>query len=163
MTNYYAVLGVRPDASFDEIRSAYRQAARQAHPDLDGNAEHFRKLQAAYEALRDPPTRQHYDDARRSWMRQMGAICCTTCGHANRITRRPTEREVVRCWHCKTPLQLARGDLLQAQRQSLVHETTRFVEEVGIDLADLATDAVRAGIARLRQRIGLTPKQRLKP
>lgn len=163
MTNYYAVLGVRPNASFDEIRSAYRLAARQAHPDLDGNAERFRKLQAAYEALRDPTARQRYDEARCAWMRQLGAVCCAVCGHANRIIRQPTEREIVRCWHCKTPLQLAWNDLLQAQRQSLLHETSRFVEEVGIDLADLATDAVRAGIARLRQRIGLTSKQRLKP
>ena len=162
MLNYYAILGVRPDASADDIKSAYRHAARQAHPDAQGNAQSFLQLHSAYEALRDPAQRLRYDEARREWMRQLGAVGCTACGHANRITRRPNEGERVRCWHCKNSLQLAWAELLHAQRQSLLKESARFVEEVGIDLADLASDAVRAGIARLRLRMGLSPKARLK-
>ena len=163
MVNYYAILAVRPNASSDEIKSAYRQAARQAHPDAQGDSERFRQLQAAYEVLRDPSQRAQYDVARLAWMRRLGAVACSACGHANRITRRPSEREIVRCWHCKTPLQLAWADFIQAQRQSLLQETARFVEDVGVDLAVLASAAVRAGIERLRLHIGLGTNTRLKP
>lgn len=163
MTNYYAILGVRPHASGEAIKSAYRQAARKTHPDHQGDAEHFRQLRTAYEVLSDPGRRSEYDRARRAWMQQLGAVGCPDCGHANRITRRPRGDERVRCWHCKTPLPLAWVDLLQAQRQSLANEAARVVDEVGVDLADLAADAVTAGIARLRRRLGLAPQKRLKP
>ena len=44
---------------------------------------------------------------------------------------------------------------MAAQRQSLVNEAARFVDEVGIDLAALATDAVKSGIGKIRTRLGL--------
>lgn len=63
--NLYAVLGVERDASPDEIRSAYRQAARASHPDLhprDASAiERFKRVQIAYEVLGDPVRRAAYD------------------------------------------------------------------------------------------------------
>lgn len=162
MLNYYALLGVRPDASSEEVKSAYRQAVRQAHPDLHGEVEDFHQIQAAYTVLRDPAQRTRYDEARRDWMRHMGAVGCASCGHANRITRRPSAGETVRCWHCRTPLRLAWDEFVNAQRQSLLRQSTQFVEEVGGELADLASDAVRAGIARLRLRVGLGLKTKSK-
>ena len=47
----FVVLGVRRGASEKEIRAAYRQAAKRAHPDQGGSVERFRQLQAAAEAL----------------------------------------------------------------------------------------------------------------
>jgi curved DNA-binding protein CbpA len=44
-------LGVRHGADADEIKRAYRKLARQYHPDAGGDAEDFKKLQEAYEAL----------------------------------------------------------------------------------------------------------------
>ena len=162
MTNHYAVLGVRPDADSDTIKHAYRQRVRQVHPDVSGDSDPFRQLQAAYEVLRSVEARAQYDRARREWMARLGAMACAACGHANRITRRPRDGESVRCWHCKTALLLAEDDLRTAQRQSLAREGARFVEEVGVELADLAADAVRAGISRLRSRLGLgqVPRRR---
>jgi DnaJ-class molecular chaperone len=63
----YTVLGVGRDASPDEIRGAYRRAARASHPDLHRNdalaAERFKQVQTAYEVLGDSDRRAAYDDS----------------------------------------------------------------------------------------------------
>lgn len=46
---WWQVLGVSPDASSDQIRAAYRELARQAHPDAGGDHDRFVRIQAAYE------------------------------------------------------------------------------------------------------------------
>lgn len=65
--DYYDVLGVKPDASAEDIRSAYRKLARKFHPDVskEKNAEErFKDINEAYEALREPDRRSAYDQAR---------------------------------------------------------------------------------------------------
>ena len=63
--DYYETLGVRKDASADDIRKAYRRLARKYHPDLnpgDKAAEdRFKKLQEAYDVLSDAKKRQMFD------------------------------------------------------------------------------------------------------
>lgn len=62
---YYERLGVDPSASQVEIRRAYRQLARETHPDRNPNdpqAEaRFRRVKAAYDVLGDPAKRARYD------------------------------------------------------------------------------------------------------
>lgn len=61
----YRILGVAPDASARDIKSAYRRKAREMHPDLDPDnpwaEDDFKKLSAAYQLLSDEKQRAKYD------------------------------------------------------------------------------------------------------
>lgn len=60
--DYYEVLGVKKDASADEIKKAFRRAAVQHHPDKEGGDEtKFKEINEAYEVLKDSEKRQRYD------------------------------------------------------------------------------------------------------
>ncbi|XP_075444038.1 dnaJ homolog subfamily C member 21 isoform X2 [Ascaphus truei] len=67
MKCHYEVLGVRTDATEDDLKKAYRKLALRWHPDknLDNSeeaAEHFKLIQAAYDVLSDPQERAWYDN-----------------------------------------------------------------------------------------------------
>lgn len=61
MAELYAVLGVGPDATQDEIKRAYRRKARELHPDTGGDEEAFKQVTRAYQILSDPERRARYD------------------------------------------------------------------------------------------------------
>src|SRR5690606_32760511 len=71
--NFYTILGVKEDASQDEIKKAYRKLAVKYHPDKNkGNKEaeeKFKKISEAYDVLGDPKKRAEYDNMRRSFGR----------------------------------------------------------------------------------------------
>ena len=66
--DYYATLDVTPQASNEEIKRAYRKLALKYHPDRNQNStraeEAIREINAAYEVLGDPETRQSYERIR---------------------------------------------------------------------------------------------------
>ncbi len=62
--DYYGILGVRRDASPDDIKRAYRKLAREYHPDINPDPaahEKFKDINAAYEVLSDPRKREIVD------------------------------------------------------------------------------------------------------
>jgi Ca-activated chloride channel family protein len=63
--DYYSLLGVPRNASTDQLRRAYREAAHRLHPDKNvdaGDTELFLDVGQAYETLIDPETRAAYDE-----------------------------------------------------------------------------------------------------
>jgi curved DNA-binding protein CbpA len=71
--DFYAVLGIPPDADDDRIRSAYRILVRRYHSDrgAGSSTEKFRQVVEAYETLSDSGRRRAYD---RSLAPQRGPV-----------------------------------------------------------------------------------------
>ncbi|MFQ3584407.1 MAG: DnaJ domain-containing protein [Cyanobacteriota bacterium] len=66
--DYYAILNVSPEADIEEVKQAFRQLARQFHPDVAGEdfRERFQQIRQAYQVLSDPEQRRRYDAQRKS-------------------------------------------------------------------------------------------------
>ena len=59
--SYFAILGISPNATGDEIRSAYRRLAKEYHPDhYTGSSERFRDIQEAYAVLGNKRRRREF-------------------------------------------------------------------------------------------------------
>ena len=61
MKNYYKELGLKQNATINEIKSAYRLLAKKYHPDTGGDNEKFLSLQLAWETLNDPHKKAIHD------------------------------------------------------------------------------------------------------
>ena len=61
MKNFYKELGLKKNATRDEIKSAYRLLAKKYHPDTGGDNEKFLTLQLAWETLNNPQKKAIYD------------------------------------------------------------------------------------------------------
>lgn len=59
--DYYEILGVKKDASPDDIKKAYRKLAKEHHPDKGGDEQMFKEISEAYENLSDSQKRANYD------------------------------------------------------------------------------------------------------
>lgn len=89
--DFYEILGVSEEASYSEIKTAYRLLARKYHPDVtqetDGE-ERFKEVQQAYATLKDPVERSYYNQVREQ---------------AKRQTNYEPDREAYRYWQSPPP------------------------------------------------------------
>lgn len=81
--SHYDILGVATDATFAEIKAAYKRFVRQTHSDRTGDDEMMRLVVVAYQVLSDPNKRAAYDAAQAQAQQQQ----------RQRQQQRPTLRE----------------------------------------------------------------------
>ncbi|WP_110240182.1 molecular chaperone DnaJ [Nocardioides gilvus] len=83
--DFYAVLGVKKTSDAAEIKKAYRQLARENHPDSnpgdESKSERFKAVAEAYDVVGDPEKRKKYDEMR-SLYASGGAAGGFGAGHA---------------------------------------------------------------------------------
>lgn len=91
----YAVLGIKRDASLDDIRTAFRRLARQWHPDICAEpdaAEQFKAINHAYEVLSNQVTRHKYD-AGLALEASLGQAQC----NKSKVSTQPGYRAPLKC------------------------------------------------------------------
>lgn len=100
----YEVLGIRMEATCQEIKSAYRKLARVVHPDVaspaNGSAvEEFIKVHEAYSTLSDPGKRANYDRALygRQWSANT-TLRSSSGFYGASSSSRPRTWETDQCW-----------------------------------------------------------------
>lgn len=102
--DYYKVLGIARGASTDDVRKAYRQLARQCHPDVNKSPdaeERFKEINEAYEVLSDQEKRATFDrfghaGLDSSLAGSLGSVILSTYSRASLVALAAGEREKVR-------------------------------------------------------------------
>lgn len=123
LVDAYAVLGVRPDCTQEELKRAHRRLIRRHHPDLQPPAaraqatRHVQELNIAYGLVRDPDTRASYDELRREAMRSGVADLDAAAAAAWRRLSADAGRWAGRWW--RRNRRLARRAGWRAQRTGL--------------------------------------------
>jgi hypothetical protein len=120
--DYYRILGVKPNASQVEIKSAYRKLALKSHPDLNPNSEagkQFALLSKAYHTLNDPQERAYYDEQLNAQKKANYSILNSNNPHAKRARNLAVQAK----WDRLVDEVLERDRLENRERQRAVFTT----------------------------------------
>ena len=77
LKDYYAILGISEHSTQDQVKAAWKEAARRHHPDRGGDPSIFSELSEAHDCLSDLKRRAAYDIA----FRAVSSLRCP-CGKA---------------------------------------------------------------------------------
>lgn len=80
-SDYYLTLGVTPNSTFDEIKSAFRLLAKRYHPDItkdQNTSKQFCKIYIAYDILSDAKKRSQYDSLLQSVRHPVSSCSCSS-------------------------------------------------------------------------------------
>ena len=72
MKNYYDILGVNEKATSAEITRAFKELAKQHHPDRGGDKDRFQEISEAHDTLKNSQKRHDYDTMRKFGSRSTG-------------------------------------------------------------------------------------------
>jgi len=72
MKNYYDILGVNEKATSAEITKAFKDLAKQHHPDRGGDKDRFQEINEAHDTLKNSQKRHDYDTMRKFGSRSTG-------------------------------------------------------------------------------------------
>lgn len=145
--NPYAVLGVDPHASPEEIRAAFRRLAAQHHPDRNPDdadaAERFKEINLAHQILGDPDKRAAFD--------RWGASAFTPGGNrgpgAGFVDLGAVEGMFGDFLEAIGMRTADRGDVRQRVKLSLVDAALGCTREVSYTRVDLCTHCGGSGAA----------------
>ena len=127
MRDPYEVLGIQRGASDEEIKKAYRAKCKRWHPDLNPNdptaEEHFKEVQAAYDAITKGETGPQMGGNPYGGYRQQsyGVLCtgaCSPVGGHNTVTVRYRLRPVGGSYSGYTALENGQEQIIEGAKGS---------------------------------------------
>lgn len=155
--NYYKTLQVWRDATPMILKTSYRRLAKQTHPDFNkGDDAEFKKIAEAYEVLSDDLRRNRYDAERSQFIRQSGLIACSKCFAAIRMPHEVPEGKYPYCKECNAPIDMPKSDRAHSRKKKLspvAEKALQVVDEIGVEVTEIAGEAILAGIRQLRKKI----------
>lgn len=157
MLNLYLVLGLRPGATLDEFRSAYRLRARDTHPDHGGDPDDFAEVSEAYNTLRDPERRKAWETSYRDRAKRCNAAICERCfsaqhqgGQDCRICGEKMPEAPAASFRLPPRLDRLRADLADQLGDAAIDIGAR----IGDEIASATIDSVNRGLEILAARLG---------
>jgi len=152
--NHYRVLGVERAATQAQVRAAYLQLVRECHPDAAGrnaSAERFRKVQAAWEALKDPVARAALEVERASTASQQQPGFVHMAAARNTPEPWPTRREDQPTKEARARRQLA----ALAEGEHAAATSLRLNFELAATMDDVAMSAIARDLPEGLKRLAL--------
>lgn len=152
--SYFAILGITPNASADDIRSAYRRLAKEFHPDhYAGGDDRFQEVQEAYSVLGDRRKRSEYKQNIKKPPRRSSETRTT---HTEPEPLIPNERPVdigeispVRSFQSFTPSTNEIFDWLWDNFSNLSQPKSGRIQDLTLEITLTPEQARRGGNARI--------------